>query len=30
LTTYVIGARDALASQPLDALLQGEAQWPNP
>lgn len=30
LTSYVIGARDALASQPLDALLQGEAQWPNP
>jgi cytochrome b pre-mRNA-processing protein 3 len=30
LTTYVIGVRAALASQSLDALLQGEAQWPNP
>lgn len=30
LTTYVISARDALASQSLDVLLQGEARWPNP
>lgn len=30
LTTYVIAVREQLANQPLDALLQGEAQWPNP
>lgn len=30
LTAYVLAARDALAGQSLDALLQGEAQWPNP
>ncbi|WP_421737508.1 ubiquinol-cytochrome C chaperone family protein [Caulobacter sp.] len=30
LTAYVVGAREALASQPLDTLLQGEAKWPNP
>jgi len=30
LTTYVVAARDSLAAQSLDALLQGEAQWPNP
>ena len=28
LTDYVIGAREALAAQPLDTLLQGDAQWP--
>ncbi len=30
LTAYVISARDALADQSLESLLQGEAQWPNP
>ncbi|MBU4434219.1 MAG: ubiquinol-cytochrome C reductase [Alphaproteobacteria bacterium] len=30
LTAYVFGARESLASQSLDVLLQGEAQWPNP
>jgi cytochrome b pre-mRNA-processing protein 3 len=30
LTAYVVAARESLASQSLDALLQGEAQWPNP
>ena len=30
LTTYVVAVRDTLADQSLDALLQGEAQWPNP
>jgi cytochrome b pre-mRNA-processing protein 3 len=28
LTDYVIAARDQLAVQPLDSLMQGEAQWP--
>lgn len=28
LTDYVIAARDHLAVQPLETLLQGEAQWP--
>jgi cytochrome b pre-mRNA-processing protein 3 len=30
LTAYVVAAREGLATQSLDALLQGEAQWPNP
>ncbi|MCY1647360.1 ubiquinol-cytochrome C reductase [Caulobacter sp. SL161] len=30
LTTYVIKVREALAAQPLDALLQGDVTWPNP
>ncbi|WP_426000211.1 ubiquinol-cytochrome C chaperone family protein [Caulobacter sp. DWR1-3-2b1] len=30
LTAYVVVARESLASQSLDALLQGEARWPNP
>jgi len=30
LTAYVVAARESLAGQALDALLQGEAQWPNP
>jgi cytochrome b pre-mRNA-processing protein 3 len=28
LTDYVVAARDQLAAQPLETLLQGEAQWP--
>ncbi|KSB91090.1 ubiquinol-cytochrome C reductase [Caulobacter vibrioides] len=28
-SAYVRSAREALASQPLDALLNGEVQWPN-
>ena len=28
LTDYVVAARDRLAAQPLETLLQGEAQWP--
>ena len=28
LTDYVVAARDGLAAQPLETLLQGEAQWP--
>jgi cytochrome b pre-mRNA-processing protein 3 len=28
LTDYVVAARDQLAVQPLETLLQGEAQWP--
>lgn len=28
LTAYVIAARDALAAQPLDSLLNGEPRWP--
>lgn len=30
LTGYVIKVREALAAQPLDALLQGDVTWPNP
>ena len=30
LSSYVIAAREHLANLPLDVLLQGEAQWPNP
>lgn len=30
LTAYLIKTRAALASQPLDALLQGDVTWPNP
>ena len=30
LTAYVIKTREALAEQPLDALLQGDVTWPNP
>jgi cytochrome b pre-mRNA-processing protein 3 len=30
LTAYVVRARESLALQSLGALLQGEAQWPNP
>jgi len=29
LTTYVIAVRESLADQSLDALLEGEAKWPN-
>ncbi len=28
LTDYVVAARDRLAAQSLETLLQGEAQWP--
>lgn len=30
LTAYVIKVREALAAQPLDALLQGDVTWPTP
>ena len=30
LTAYVIKTREALAGQPLEALLQGDVTWPNP
>lgn len=30
LTAYVLKTREALAAQPLDALLQGDVTWPNP
>jgi cytochrome b pre-mRNA-processing protein 3 len=30
LASYVINTRKALAEQPLDAVLQGDATWPNP
>ncbi|ALL13635.1 ubiquinol-cytochrome C chaperone family protein [Caulobacter henricii] len=30
LMDYVVAARESLAAQSLTALLQGEAQWPNP
>lgn len=30
LTAYVTKAREALAAQPLDALLQGDVTWPTP
>ena len=30
LSAYVIKTREALAEQPLEALLQGDVTWPNP